>query len=66
MLQNPYINENESVRNNLLGYDAAQVKDRPTDEKLKQVLDKAALEQINLDDKASVLSGGQVQLLSLA
>lgn len=66
VLQNPYINENESVRNNLLGYDASLVKDRPSDEQLKLVLAKAALENIYLDDKASVLSGGQVQLLSLA
>lgn len=37
-----------------------------TDEEVRAVLQKAALDGIDLDAKASSLSGGQVQLLSLA
>lgn len=64
--QNPYMNSSENIRNNLLGFNAELDENRPSDAKLREVLDKATLESINLDDPASVLSGGQVQLLSIA
>ena len=33
---------------------------------MRQTLDQAGLSDINLNDKAKILSGGQIQLLSIA
>lgn len=69
MLQNPYFNENDTIRNNLLGIDhemPEDAKNAVSDEELQKALEAASLDQIKLDDRASVLSGGQVQLLALA
>ena len=63
VLQNPYINENATIKSNLLGIEESVAY---TDEELQQVLVKSSLSDINLDDKASKLSGGQVQLLAIA
>ena len=61
VLQNPYINESESIRTNLAGIKV----NKYTDEQLYEILKLASLE-ISLDERASKLSGGQVQLLSIA
>jgi len=69
VLQNPYINENETIRNNLLGLcsiEASDPKNDIPDSKLRDVLERASLQDIDLYDRASTLSGGQVQLLSMA
>ena len=71
VLQNPYFNENDTIRNNLLGIDQGDLKKNkdskiPSDIALKEALVAASLDSIKLDDRASVLSGGQVQLLALA
>ena len=60
VLQNPYVNENETIRKNL------DFENKFSEETLKEVLVQAALAEIDLNEKASVLSGGQVQLLSIA
>lgn len=69
MLQNTYINENESIRVNLLGIEAdsdyqkerrGSNSDKLSDENLLLILKKAGLNEISLDDKAKILSGGQV------
>ena len=54
VLQNPYINESESIKSNLVGISGVIY----TEEELREVLRLAALEDINLDEKASNLSGG--------
>ena len=54
VLQNPYINESESNKSNLVGISGVSY----TEEELRKVLRLAALEDINLDEKASNLSGG--------
>jgi len=69
VLQNPYFNENDTIRNNLLGIDqelSKDVKNAASDAELQKALEAASLDQVKLDDRASVLSGGQVQLLALA
>lgn len=70
VLQNPYFNENDTIRNNLLGIDHELVEAGGalgvSDVELQKVLEAASLDQVKLDDRASVLSGGQVQLLALA
>ena len=55
VLQNPYVNEKQTLRENLLG-----VSKDFSDAQLTEVLARAALnsDEITLDDKASVLSGG--------
>jgi len=69
VLQNPYFNENDTIRNNLLGIDHERPEDAKntvSDAELQKALEAASLDQIKLEDRASVLSGGQVQLLALA
>ena len=58
--QNPYVNENDTIRENL------QLDGSVSEAKLKETLEMAALGHVDLEAKASCLSGGQVQLLSLA
>ena len=68
VLQNPYINTDATIKDNLLGIDAGV--EGPavniSDSKLQEVLKKSSLDGIDLEDKASKLSGGQVQLLAIA
>jgi len=52
VLQNPFINENETIRQNL--------QSNKSEEELTEVLQRCRLDDIKLDDKASVLSGGQI------
>lgn len=71
VLQNPYFNENDTIKNNLLGIDQGDIKknkqnNTPSDAELQNALVAASLDSVKLDDRASVLSGGQVQLLALA
>lgn len=69
VLQNPYFNENDTIRNNLLGIDdgtSPGAKSSVSDADLQSALKAASLDQVKLDDRTSVLSGGQVQLLALA
>ena len=71
VLQNPYFNENDTIKNNLLGIDQGDIKknkqnNTPSDAELQKALVAASLDSVKLDDRASVLSGGQVQLLALA
>lgn len=65
VLQNPYINENESIRVNLVGINAdetdrldASRSSKLGDGNLRKVMQMASLSDISLDDKAAVLSGG--------
>ena len=53
VLQNPYINEAESVKTNLVGVSKSR-----NNSQLKEILKMAALEDIDMNDKASKLSGG--------
>jgi len=64
VLQNPFISSDQSIRANLIG-ETLQA-GAFSDQNLKQLLEDSGLSQVDLDDKASVLSGGQVQLLSMA
>ena len=59
VLQNPYINESDTIRSNLIGIEDGQ-KPSVSDSRLKEVMKMASLEEIDLNDKASCLSGGQV------
>lgn len=54
VLQNPYVNESESVRSNLVGVTTRSY----TEEELHTVMRLAALEDIDLNEKTSKLSGG--------
>jgi ABC-type multidrug transport system fused ATPase/permease subunit len=54
VLQNPYINENDTIKRNLLGSSEST----KTDLELCDVLRLCCLEGINLEDEASILSGG--------
>lgn len=65
VLQNPYINPNESVKDKLLGTEE-EGEQSFSDRELKFILEEASLSDIDLDTEASKLSGGQVQLLSIA
>ena len=63
VLQNPYFNENDTIKNNLLGIDQGdsnKLSKGPSDDELSKALKAASLDSIKLDDRASVLSGGQV------
>lgn len=63
VLQNPYIDENESVRTNLQGQMFDKVSSGQvvfTDQQLLDALEKASLKGVSLEEKANKLSGGQV------
>lgn len=68
VLQNPYINADATIKDNLLGIDAGTGGSgvNISDSKLQEVLKMSSLDDIDLEDKASKLSGGQVQLLAIA
>jgi ABC-type multidrug transport system fused ATPase/permease subunit len=68
VLQNPYINVDATIKDNLLGIDAGTGGSdvNISDSKLQEVLKMSSLDGIDLEDKASKLSGGQVQLLAIA
>ena len=62
VLQNPYINGDATIRDNLLGIDVGVEGSSAhfSELRLLEVMKMSSLDTIDLDDKASKLSGGQV------
>ena len=60
VLQNPQVNEGDTVKQSLLGLQSGHKTATFSDDILSQVLKDSGLSSVSLDDKSNSLSGGQV------